>query len=466
MLDKGACLRFYKRKDIQEAIVAHARNKEVGTRYGDTFGKRPDALSYPQEILNLAMQGVTSFHCSEELWENPLFLGSNSSRKELDELRIGWDLVLDIDCAIVDYSKICADLIIKFLRYNGAEDISLKFSGNKGFHIGIPFEAFPKQVGNSLTKNLFPEASKKIALYIKENIKRELARRIMEFENNDFTAVRQKVGLDKGGIICYEKNEFGDNVPLLDVEPFLGIDTILLSSRHLYRMPYSLHEKSGLVSLPISPDKVIDFSKEMAKPEVILTPMFEFLCREVSRESARELLIKAMDFEVKVKEDKAREEFSEKHKHNKDRNFEEFKIESPIKEEFFPPCIKTVLKGMEDGRKRSVFVLMNFLGKLGWSREEIEAYLHKWNKEKNRESLREVYIKGQMSNFKGDKLPPNCNNEAYYKGLRICTPDSLCTKIKNPVNYTLLKWKRWLREKEEGEGKKKKTLKTSVRASS
>ena len=41
----------------------------------------------------------------------------------------------------------------------------------------------------------------------------------------------------------------------LDVEKFLEIDTVLISSRHLYRMPYSLHEKSGLVSLPINPGK-------------------------------------------------------------------------------------------------------------------------------------------------------------------------------------------------------------------
>lgn len=459
MLDKGACLRFYKRRDIQEAIVAHAKSKEIGTRYGESFGKRPDTLSYPQEVVELAMQGVTSLHCSEELWENPLFLGSNLGRKELDELRVGWDLVLDIDCAIVDYSKICADLILKFLKYNGAEDVSLKFSGNKGFHIGIPFEAFPQQVGSTLTKNLFPEASKKIALYIKENIKKELAKRIMEYENNDFNAVKQKVKLENEDIVCYEKNELGDSIPLLDVEPFLGIDTILLSSRHLYRMPYSLHEKSGLVSLPISPDKVMEFNKEMAKPEAILTPMFEFLCRDVKKESGRELLIKAMDFEVKFKEDRARDEFSEKYKGKN--SFEELKIENPIKEEFFPPCIKTILNGMEDGRKRGVFILMNFLGKIGWGKEQIEAYLHKWNKEKNKESLREVYIKGQLNNFKSDKLPPNCNNEAYYKGLRICTSDNLCRRIKNPVNYTVLKWKRWLREKEEEEskGKKKKEKK-------
>ncbi len=67
MLDKGTCLRYYKRKEIQEAMVEHALNKEVGLRYGESFGKRPDILMYPQEILELAKRGATSFHSSEEI---------------------------------------------------------------------------------------------------------------------------------------------------------------------------------------------------------------------------------------------------------------------------------------------------------------------------------------------------------------------------------------------------------------
>ena len=29
-----------------------------------------DTLRYPKEILELALKGVTSFHASEELWDN------------------------------------------------------------------------------------------------------------------------------------------------------------------------------------------------------------------------------------------------------------------------------------------------------------------------------------------------------------------------------------------------------------
>ena len=438
MITKSISLKFFKRKDIQEEMVKHALNKEVGVRYGEGFGKRPDVLSYPRDVLELALQNVTSFHTSEERWSNPLSLSSNITKKELDELRIGWDLVLDIDCKIFEYSRICADLVVRFLKYNGVKDVSVKFSGNKGFHIGVPFEAFPKQVGNTLTKDLFPEAPKKIALYVTENIKKELAKRIMQLEGNDFSKIIEKTDSEKDKVVYYQKNEFGTEIPHLNVEPFLEIDTILISSRHLYRMPYSLHEKSGLVSLPIDPDKVMEFEKSMAKPDAILEPMFTFLDRDVSGESGRRLLVQALDFEVKLEEEREVE-----------KKYEEMKIESPITEEFFPPCVKKILAGIADGKKRGVFILMNFLGKLGWSKEEIKAYLLNWNKDKNRESLRDNYIFGQLSSFKaGDKLPPNCLNDAYYTGIGVCNPDGLCKRIKNPVNYTIVRWKSHLRDKE------------------
>ncbi len=442
-ITKSTTLKFYKRREIQEALVEHARNKEVGFCYGEGYGKRPDVLLYPRDVLELALKGLTSFHASEELWSNPLTVRSEMSRKDLDGLRTGWDLVLDIDCKIVEYSALCADLVIRFLKYNGVQNISVKFSGNKGFHIGVPFEAFPKQVGNILTKDLFPEAPRKIALYVKENIKEELGKSILAQEGGDFSKVIEKVHLSPEKIIRYERSELGGTVPKLHVDAFLEIDTVLLASRHLYRMPYSLHEKSGLVSLPIDPSKVLEFRREMAQPEKILAPMFSFLDRTVEKESAGRLLLQALDF-------KALTENKKEEKNMK--RIEEVIITSPIQEDFFPPCIQKILTGMEDGKKRSVFILMNFLGKLGWNKEDIQSFLMTWNKDKNREPLREVYIKGQLHHFTpGDKLPPNCDNEAYYTSLGICCNAQWCKRYKNPVNYTLSKWKRHLREKSEEE---------------
>ena len=446
LLTKSILLKYYKRKEIEDALVDHARDKEIGVRFGDSFGKRPDTLTYPREILELALKNATSFHASEERWSNPLALDSALPKKELDTLRIGWDLVLDIDCKIFEYSRICADLIVKFLRYCEVKDLSVKFSGNKGFHIGVPFEAFPQEVGGIATKMLFPEAAKKIAYYVKEHIADELGRRIMIMEDNDFSAVKEKVHLPAEEIIRYTQKKDGSKVGKLQVDKFLEIDTILISSRHLYRMPYSLHEKSGLVSLPIAPDQVMQFEKEMAKPELVV-PHYRFLEQNVQGESGRRLLVQALDYQVK---------FEEPREKKKEREYDELVIQSPIKEDFFPPCMKLILQGLADGKKRAIFCMSGFLGKLGWNKEQIEEFLHAWNTEKNQPPLREVYLKGQLQHLKpGERLPPNCDNEAYYLGLGVCRPDSLCKKIRNPVNYTLIRWKRYLQDREEEEQKGK-----------
>ena len=68
----------------------------------------------------------------------------------------------------------------------------------------------------------------------------------------------------------------------------------------------------------------------------------------------------------------------------------------------------------------------------------IEKLLKDWN-QKNDEQLREVIITGQLRYHKQQKkkiLPPNCENKMYYKDLQVCTPDNVCQRIKNPVNYT------------------------------
>lgn len=107
---------------------------------------------------------------------------------------------------------------------------------------------------------------------------------------------------------------------------------------------------------------------------------------------------------------------------------------------------------MQDGKKRAVFAMINFLGKLGWNKLEIDKFLMDWN-QKNPEPLRENIIKGQLAHFKKETviLPPNCNNEGYYSAFQVCKPDGLCKKIKNPVNYTMIKYKIFLEEKKKQE---------------
>ena len=424
MIPLNVSLSHYKRSDIQEEIIANAKDKEIAVKYNDNFGKRPDILRNAVDILELVKQGATSFHASEEIWRNPLQLDTSMRRHELDNLRKGWDLVLDIDCGIFEYSREAADLVIKALKFHNIKSISCKFSGNKGFHIGVPFEAFPDKIRNQETKNMFPEAPRKIALYIREMIKKELGARIMEFEKNDFNSIIEKTGKNAREITYYD-----NKIRTLNAEPFLNIDTLLISSRHLYRMPYSLHEKSGLVSTPLNPEKVLLFRKEFAVPKNVRISKHRFIERaNVESDEARQLLMEALDFDIRQEPEL--------------REGKEFQAPgNALPEELFPPCIKLILNGLEDGRKRALFILVNFFTSIGWDYEMVEKRLKEWNA-KNREPLREVYLLGQLRYHKQMHkkiLPPNCSNEMYMLGIGVCKPDNFCPKIRNPAQYTTRK---------------------------
>ncbi len=426
-------LSFYKRQDIQNELIKQAQDKEVAIRFRNKgFGKRPDILKYENDILEFAKKGGSSFHASEELWRNPLQLNPNLKREDLDQLRTGWDLVLDIDCKFFEYSKLAAHYTALALKHMGVDAITCKFSGNKGFHLAVPFEAFPDRVGSVETRLLFPEAPRRIAAYITYLIKEPLENGIMKLENENFNNIFNKVKTEvklssSDEIIRKEIDGRGEVIKqTLRVDPFLDIDTILISSRHLYRMPYSFHEKSELISIPVDPMKVLDFKKEAAEPENVKIA-HTFLNRDIERGQASKLLIQAFDFEPLDSEDSSK-------KRDFDREFEDFKEAVP--EDFFPPCIINILKGLEDGRKRAVFVLINFLANLGWSYEKIDEKLRDWNK-KNFEPLRERDIVGPIRyrKFQGKIAPPNCGRKEYYSAIGACKPDSLCSRIRNPLQY-------------------------------
>lgn len=417
MLTISELLNYYKREDIRKEMLACSKDREVATRFNEIFGKRPDIFAYESDILELVKQGATSFHVSEEIWKNPLQLEPTLSRNDLDKLRTGWDLVLDIDCKFLEYSAIGTDLVIKAIKHHGVENVSCKFSGNHGFHIGVCFESFPEKVHDALTKNLFPEGPRRIASYLRDMIREHLVAELLKYDN----------GID--GIIKRTGKKFNELIKNNKFDPFtiIDIDTILISSRHLYRMPYSFNEKSGLISVPINPDKILEFNKIVAKPENVRVSKFRFLdaAKSVPNE-AKKLIVEAFDYENKIEEIKSKTEF----------RYEEIKEALP--EQFFPPCIKLILNGIDDGKKRALFILVNFLTSVGWGYEKIEERLREWNK-KNKEHLREVYLIGQIryhKTHKGKVLPPNCSNKMYYQDFHVCKPDELCKKIKNPVNYS------------------------------
>jgi len=409
-------IKYYSRKDVGAELVRFAQNREVAVKFKEGFGKRPDILQFPGDVVKLVRKGALSFHASEERWSDPLKLNPELGKKELDQLRIGWDLVLDVDCKVLEWSTICAQLLLEALRYHDLKCASLKFSGGSGWHIGIPFEALVA------TKRMpsFPDTAQTIARYLKEFIAPHLADRILELER-DIKNISKKSGKSpKELIVGREFNPYS----------VLEIDTVLISPRHLIRMPYSLHERTWLVSLPINPKSIEQFSTSWARPEAVTEIRDDFLNPEnIERGEGSQLLIQALDWKIREIQKEAQ---------TYERKFE---FKGKVPKEIFPPCIKCILKGLPDGRKRSLFVLCNFLRALGWNWEEIDKEIREWN-QKNQPPLKAGYLNSQLRWHARQTLkipPPNCR--AYYEDFGVCKPDTICRKIKNPLSYVRLRTK-------------------------
>jgi hypothetical protein len=392
---------YYSRKDIQNAIFEFCKNREVCPRYFEGFGKRPDALQYPSDIFELVKKGATSFHCSEEIWSDPLKIETGMPEKQLNELRTGWDLLIDIDSKYIDYSKICAEIIITMLKFHGIKNVGVKFSGSKGFHLIIPWKSFPEKINDIKISDMFPEYPRIITKYILEKIKIPLIEKISDLERPN----------------KYVKD--------FRVSEEVMPDLVLVSPRHLFRTPYSLHEKTSLASVVIEPDKISDFELKDAHPMKVEVKNF---MPDAEQGEAQELLMQALDWN---------QENNPGGETKKQTTFEPVKITN-LSDKNFPPCIKKILSGVSDGRKRAVFVLINFFRSLGIDKTETEKRIYEWNK-KNEIPLKTGYIQSQLSwSFRRKPvLPPNCKD--YYKGIGVCIPDELCERIKNPVNYTVRK---------------------------
>jgi hypothetical protein len=125
----------------------------------------------------------------------------------------GADLVMDIDVK-GDYKEAFRDgrKILDFLdSYNAPYRV--KFSGGSGPHIIIPYEAFPE----SLSGGRFDRAHKLL-----------------------FQIITSRSGASH-------------------------VDGSFTSTGHFYRMPYSLNEITGLVSLPLTREQYDDFTPSMAE---------------------------------------------------------------------------------------------------------------------------------------------------------------------------------------------------------
>ena len=190
---------YYSNPKVQEALLNFSVGREVVPRYFEGFGKRPDTLQYKSDIMGLVNKGATSFHASEEIWNDPLAISSDMSTEKLNELRKSWDLLIDIDSKYLDYSKIAAKLMIQAIESFGINNYGIKFSGSRGFHIIISGEAFPEEYDGSLRKDKFPEWPRAICEYLTMGIRPRYNEVVSKLDIN-FDALEKRTNLSKEDI--------------------------------------------------------------------------------------------------------------------------------------------------------------------------------------------------------------------------------------------------------------------------
>jgi hypothetical protein len=491
---KSRALRHYLRRDVADAIAAECENREVAIKFLDRFGKRPERIDSAAEVMDFSRSGASSYHISEELWSDPLKIATGQSESAARELRIGWDFIIDVDCPDWGLSKTIAKSLLEALDSYGMRTRRIKFSGNKGFHIGIPTEAFPVTIMGSdgvehRTSDLFPEVPRLMLKLLADRVQTRVKVHEDSIELSGqryrWSFLSELLGVDERDIIVRRCSKCGgtDRVnlfrcaicdkefaeqkdfavcpehgadavrlvgvecskrscrstkfeaPEVDIESILHLDIQLISNRHMFRSPYSLHEKSGLVSVVFPEDALDIFEKEMARPEY-LAFAYPFLDTSV-RSSASSSEGKAILSEALLSHE---EELARQPQYS-----DEIELpEEAISEEHFPPSIRNILRGvmvggepLKDGRKRSVLILINFLRCMGWDQESVEARLYAWNQNLE-DPLREVYINGQLRHaFRASPmLPPNYDNKEYYLDIGVYDPsDPLEKTLKNPVQY-------------------------------
>jgi len=481
---------YYSKPEIQNVIYEFCKNREVCPRYFENFGKRPDALQYPADVYELVKKGTTSFNCSEELWADPLKISTKMTEKDYNELRIGWDLLIDIDCKWFDYAKKAAEAIIKSLKDHGIKNIGIKFSGSKGFHIIVPWKAFPDEINGQKLTEKFPEIPRQIISYLREYSQKIFKKNLNEDFYSDFENTQLKKGIkckncdqialvyEQIELYCpfcrisetkkIEKNSIKDEYKCPecdrilikkstkeayecsrcrvnslsnrnnfsqgeepDLYDLMGLDLILVSPRHLFRTPYSLHEKTALASVVLKENELKDFQPKDASP---MTAQIRNFTPDSKENEAKKLVMQVMDW-VKNKEITSKDK---KEKINGEfANFKKIELKN-VKEEDYPESIHKIFKGVGDGRKRALFILINFFRSIGMDKEEMEKKIEEWNK-RNQQPLQEGYIKAQLlwAYKRKSVLPPNFNTD-YYKGIGV-NPSFEEIKLKNPVNWVVKK---------------------------
>lgn len=410
---------------VADIIFASSADREVAFAYSDgMYDKRPNMLQYKTDVVQMAKKGITSFHFSVERWTNPMMI----SAERYDELRKGFDIILDIDSGLgIGEAQLAGKLICSLLGKYGIKNYGVKFSGRRGFHISIPWEMIPDK---EMMKSRYPEIPRLVSTFIRERISADLMKELIKTR----TAKELMKSIDK---------------PADKLDPFMFIEVEKdWGNRHMFRAPYSLNEKTWLVSLPL--DRIENFNIELARPENV-KPDPDLMFIRGEKNEAELLVIDALDWaavKLKAETPKRKKQYTNSGKR--------------IGEEMFPPCMKLALNGLNDGRKRSVFTIVSFLKAMNWNWDEIEEKLKEWNS-RNKMPLPTSILLGQMRwAQQNSRTPANCFHHQFYVSIGICQPDDRCKKIKNPINYPFTMMKKAVDISKEKKIKKPKLYKCGI----
>jgi len=202
---------YYSRKDVQQAMYNYAKGRKICVlrNFRPMFGN--SQLRKPEDLLY-----IMAFYSQEpKLW--PSIHGMASRRN--DDGRAVFDLVVEVDFKKSRSKSFSLSRPIVNLLQNLGVDFRMKFSGNASPHIIIPAEAFPEE---------WRKISKCRSLYGK----------LLEFFRTQIKSPRT-------------------------------LDGSFRNPNHFLRMPYSLNENTGLVSLPMRVEDFDRFSWESARPESV-----------------------------------------------------------------------------------------------------------------------------------------------------------------------------------------------------
>ncbi|MCK4967581.1 MAG: hypothetical protein KAS12_00875, partial [Candidatus Aenigmarchaeota archaeon] len=287
VLDPRIVREYYLRDEIKQKIFDFAENRElVPVFYSKKYGKRPSSVEYMGDLEHMIKNGATSFHCSVEHWTNPLALEGIKDKKDFNEIRTGWDLIFDIDADLgLRHAQETAILMVQALKIHGINNIGVKFSGRRGFHIGVSHKSFPKEINYIPTSDFYPDLLQKIAGYLRDFLKDKLTNKLLEIDPK----LKETMLTDKGELDPYR---------VLDIEQNW-------SNRHLFRMPYSFNEKTGLIGIPINPSELKRFNISNANPKNVKGDIV-FLDKYEEGE-AMDLIMEALDWSQKMDELKSKE---------------------------------------------------------------------------------------------------------------------------------------------------------------